>query len=298
MASPLLVTGSAGTIGRPLVAALQAQGWEVRRFDRRHAVDDGFGDVCRPEALRAALHGCQGVIHLAAVSRVAHAEADPARCEAVNAQATRMLAELAGREPGVRVLLLASSREVYGQAQHLPVAETCPPAPRNAYGRSKLAAEQAVLAQASEHLSVGVLRLANVYGAAIDHADRLVPAFVAAALAGRPLQLRGPERIVDLLHVDDAVRGFLLTLRHLQTGTTLPGPVNLASGVGVTLLDLAQRVSRLAGSQSPLETQPAPESDVERYVGDARLAQAVLGWRAEVALERGLRDVVAAARLA
>jgi nucleoside-diphosphate-sugar epimerase len=113
-----------------------------------------------------------GIVHLAAVARVKHAEADSARCWAVNVVGTEnvIAASLAmRRRPWV---VVASSREVYGQPGRTPVVESDPIAPINVYGRSKAACEQAALAGRSDGLRVAVLRLANVYGSIHDHPDR------------------------------------------------------------------------------------------------------------------------------
>src|SRR5690349_8559679 len=88
----ILVTGSAGLIGRHLCARLAALGVAHRRFDLRHAPAQ---DTRNAAALAAAIQGVTGVVHLAALSRVVWAERDPALCQAVNVEALARIVDLA-----------------------------------------------------------------------------------------------------------------------------------------------------------------------------------------------------------
>src|SRR6476660_4572976 len=136
------VTGSEGLIGAPLVTALEAAGYQVNRLDvALPATDPGHGSIMDREFVRRRMRGCRGVLHLAAVSRVAWGEQDPERCWAVNVEGTRRVLEVAAECPGQPWTIFASSREVYGQPAKLPITEDAPRAPINTYGRSKAAAE-------------------------------------------------------------------------------------------------------------------------------------------------------------
>jgi nucleoside-diphosphate-sugar epimerase len=121
----ILVTGSAGLIGRPLCAALRGRGVEVARLDL-HEDGAGRGDLCDPKALSAALVGVGGIVHLAAVSRVIEAEQDPARCAATNVDGLQRLIDQSLSSPRRPWLLFTSSREVDGHPDRLPVHEQAP----------------------------------------------------------------------------------------------------------------------------------------------------------------------------
>ncbi|MFJ7587587.1 NAD-dependent epimerase/dehydratase family protein [Streptomyces sp. NPDC097617] len=140
----ILVTGSRGLIGSALVRALARDGHEPVHYD---IAADRRQDVTDPHALAHAMVGCSGIVHLAGVSRVVWGERDPAHCRRVNINGTRNVLTAAAKAVGTSPwVLFGSSREVYGQAVHLPVLESAPSAPLNCYARSKTEAESLVRA--------------------------------------------------------------------------------------------------------------------------------------------------------
>jgi UDP-glucose 4-epimerase len=279
----ILVTGSSGLVGACLCDSFRAAGIEVVPFDLRQ---DG-ADIRDAEALRAAMDGCDGVIHLAAVSRVAWGEADPDLCNAVNIDGTANVAEVAlslGRRPW---LILASSREVYGSLVRLPAHESDALKPFNVYGRSKLASEQIVAKAQRNGLRTATLRLSNVYGATNDHPGRAVPSLLSRAMAGESLIISGAETFFDFVHVEDCVQGFLTVARQLEAGKPVP-VLHLVSGVSTSLGQLALAAAEVARSSSPLKVLPARSFDVPGFVGNPALAEKSVGWQATISLREGL----------
>lgn len=282
----ILITGARGLVGTALTVALQSQGARVRALDLAADGDD-HGDVRDPTALARAVDGCDGVVHLAAVSRVVWGEREPERCHATNVEGTHhvLAAALATRSrPWV---LFASSREVYGHADTLPVDEDAPMRPMNVYGRSKVAAEALTLDARARGLTTAVARLSNVYGRARDHVDRVVPAFVRAAARGEPLRVEGPDHLFDFTFVDDVARGLVAMVHRLAARETLP-PIHFVSGEGTTLGALADLAVTLAGSPSAITVAPSRSYDVARFRGDPSRARAVLGWAPRVSLREGV----------
>src|SRR5688572_15412005 len=129
----VLVTGSSGLVGRALRVALVGRGFEVSELDIRTS-GPGHGDVRDLDQVRRALLGCDGVVHLAAVSRVIWAEQDPQLCMSTNVPGLRNVLRCVGESPRRPWLVFASSREVYGQPHRLPATEDCPLQPINIYG--------------------------------------------------------------------------------------------------------------------------------------------------------------------
>ncbi len=290
---PILVTGAAGLIGSVLCAALTAAGYQVRGLDLR-AQGAWQGDICDPQRLRTQLQGCQGIVHLAAVSRVLQAEQDPARCWQVNVDAlARLLAFMPRLAPGAW-LIAASSREVYGDAAQLPVVEAQPLRPRNLYARSKVAGEALVADAAAKGLRAMTVRFSNVYGRVSDYPDRVIPAFVRAVLAGTPMRLDGPDHSFDFTQVDDVVSGLLLLVAQLQAGAVKLPTLHFVSGEGTSLATLAQLIQDLAGRQVVLHSAPPSQLHVQRFVGDGTRAAQVLGWRPTRSLRAGLALLLAA----
>jgi UDP-glucose 4-epimerase len=295
----ILLTGSEGLVGRVLRPWLAAQGRKVVGLDRALPADHPeHGDITDRGELGRRCRDVDGIVHLAAVARVRHAEADPPRCWAVNVGGTENVIAAALAAPGRPWVVVASSREVYGEPARVPVIESDPIAPINVYGRSKAACEEAALAGRREGLRVAVLRLANVYGSIHDHPDRVVPSFCRAAALGAAMRVEGSGYSFDFTHVSDVVRGIESTLRLLAAGRDELPPIHLASGRATTLGDLAQTANAAGGGRSRIEQALNQAFNVSCFVGDPKRAREVLGWRAQVALEAGVPQLVADFRAA
>jgi len=273
------VTGGAGFIGAHLVAALVAAGDEVVVLDNLRrgartalaaATDTGAvhlveGDIRDPIALGLAMRGVARVYHLAAQSNVLGAVSDMDYSFTTNVVGTyNVLA--AARDAGVERVVFASSREVYGEVDRVPVAEDRPLNPKNAYGASKVAGEvycragQAV--QGTDGLDVSVLRLANVYGP--GDCDRVIPLWLDRARRGEDLDLYGGDQVLDLIPVALVVAA----LRRAAEVSLGGRVVNVGSGVGTPLRDLADRIARLPSREVGLRVLPARSIEVTRFVAD------------------------------
>ena len=177
----------------------------------------------------------------------------------------------AAKQAGVRRLVFASSREVYGDADSLPVAENAPLQAKNAYGASKVAGELYCRVFAAAGLEVNILRFANVYGP--GDRDRVIPLFLESALTGQPLRINGGRQVIDFVWVDTVVEA----LEAAAFGPLLPGPVNIGSGKGTTLSELVARVLEVTGSHSTVEMLPARSFETVKFVADIDLAERLLG---------------------
>jgi nucleoside-diphosphate-sugar epimerase len=301
MRQKILVTGSAGVIGYELCASLRAGAAaaevevEVAGLDLCAEGEDA-GDIRDEARVERAVRGCTGIVHLAAISRVAWGEQDPETCLDTNVRGTRNVVEVALSQAQRPWLVLASSREVYGEPEALPVTEDTPLRPVNVYGRSKAEAEAIVREASARGLPAAVVRLSNVVGSLRDHPGRVVPAFVRAAVLGEPLRVDGPESTFDFVHIGDTVAGILAVVRRLAAGGEAPAPVHLATGVGTTLGELACLVTSLAGTAAVIEEAPARARHVTRFRGDPARARETLGWEARVSLREGLSRVIAGMR--
>jgi len=280
--SRILVTGSSGLIGRRLVAALRESGDRVVEYD----VSRGPEDVRDLDNLSRAMDGCRGVIHLAARSRVIDGERDPDGCWSVNVRGTEQVCRVAASVGAW--ILHASSREVYGR-QSAIVTEDTEPAPVNTYGITKAEAEQVVCASS---VATSVLRLSNVYGGAQDHADRVIPAFVEAAMTGGVLRVDDPGATFDFVHVDDAIDGVVRAVGSLDSGTPLP-PIHLTTGTGTTLDQLADMCIAQCGGRARKSTGSPRDFDVSWFVGDNSRARELLDWSPKVNIVAGISRMLA-----
>jgi len=298
----VLVTGGAGFIGRHLVARL------VRDSSRSVIVLDNLyrgrladlrdsweriafveGDVRDRSTLAGVMQGCDLVYHLAAQSNVLGASQDLEYSFSSNVTGTFNVLQ-AARKEGIRRLVFTSSREVYGDPQRLPVSESDPLNPKNAYGASKVSGEIYCRLFSAPDFETVVLRLANVYGP--GDRDRVIPIFIDNALRGLPLTLYGGQQILDFVWID-AVVDSLVTVGF---GDLIKDPLNIGSNKGTLLRDLARRVLKDTGSDSPIALAESREVEVARFVADT--AQARQLFKVDIPEDPlfGLVDVVRHAR--
>lgn len=291
----ILITGSSGLVGTALTSALLAQGADVVRLDLR-ARGEARGDVRDRTRLHEIIAGVDGIVHLAAVSRVIWGERDPELCWATNVGGLRNVLEAVAECARTPWLIFASSREVYGQPDLLPATEDSPLRPVNVYGRSKVAGEVLVVEARRAGVRACTIRLSNVFGSTADHADRVVPAFARAAALGHELRVDGLDHTFDFTHIDDVARGFVALVELLATGCAPPPPIHLVSGRPTTLGELANLAVRLAQSGATIRPADPREFDVARCFGDPSRAKALLGWQPLVQLEDGLARLIQAFR--
>lgn len=276
----ILVTGGAGFIGGHLVNRLVAtHGGEIVVLDNLHrgysrgllpgSVDFRKGDIRDPAAVADAVRGCDVVFHLAAQSNVMGAVADSGYAFSTNVVGTHLVLE-ATASAGVKRLVFPSSREIYGDPKSIPVQETAPLRAKNAYGASKAAGEVYCRLAAQQGLETVVLRLANVYGP--GDRDRVIPLFAAAAAHNKTITVFGRQKVLDFLWIDTLVDALL----QAGFGRYIQGPVNVGSGKGTNLVDLARRIVGLTASTSRIEVVEEREQEVGRFVADITRAKRLL----------------------
>lgn len=285
----ILVTGSDGLIGQAFFEQGDPERLELRPFDLR---GDPAQDTRNRSALAQAINGVEGVIHLAAVSRVVWAENNPVLTAETNIDALRNLIELMFDSPCKPWLIFASSREVYGEQDQLPVPEDAPLKPMNTYARSKVAGENLVAQAQEAGMLAQIVRFSNVYGTIDDHADRVVPAFARAAAMGGEIRVDGSGNTFDFTHVDDAARGLHALCDAVRSGEQLP-PVHFLTGIGTSLAELAALAASFAAEPLTVREAPSRSFDVARFYGDPARARELLGWSAQVPLVEGMDRLVA-----
>lgn len=287
----ILMTGHLGLLGRHLKPLLERQGYRVKGFD----LADNSGDICQPEQLKKALAEVTGVIHLAAVSRVIWGEQNPDLCWRTNSVASEQLLKAACEQADMKPwVLVASSREVYGEVNVLPVPDSTLVKPVNVYGRAKAYMEKKTLEARESGLNTAVIRLSNVYGCTKDHKDRVLPAFCRNAVQGADLRVDGRNHLFDFTHVFDAVKGLSLVVELLENNERNLPPTHLLPGIGTTLGEAAEMAVKLAKSNSQIIEAPSRSYDVSRFIGDPAQAKKLLDWQASITPEQGIQLLVEA----
>ncbi len=269
----IVVTGGAGFIGANLCRTLLSAGHDVVVLDDLSTgnlanlselpVRVVQGSVLSDEALDDVCAGAAAVVHLAALGSVPRSVAAPLPTLAANATGTAMVLEAARRHGGLHVVLAGSS-SVYGANPTLPKHEGLQPQPMSPYAASKLAAESYVLSWGHTYrMPVLAFRFFNVFGP-LQPADHIyaavIPRFLAAALDGSPLTIYGDGlQSRDFTYVGTVAA----VLRDaVERTVTSDGPVNLAFGSRVTLLDVVSMLEGMLGTTLTVQHEPDRAGDV------------------------------------
>ena len=310
-----LVTGITGFAGSHLAEHLLGEGDSVLGVSRRGAWPPGT-----PSCLAASIpliawdladrRGPQGTVlqsvrsfapdviyHLGAVSVPADCENSPDRpnaesdAAAINVEGTRQVLQLAARlHPAPRVVHVSSSQVYASVAADSPkVKEDYPLQPANAYGRTKLAAEEALREAAGE------LRLDTIIVRAFQHLgprqgrDMMLSQWCRQLMhaGSEPITVYNCSTFLDVTDVRDVVRAYRLLARHGESG----GVYNVGSGTRRQTGDILRMLARAEVQERQIiEQQPGirhnPIADIARLVEQT-------SWRSEIPIERTLRDTLA-----
>jgi UDP-glucose 4-epimerase len=310
-----LITGGAGFVGSHLSEELLARGHQV------HVIDDlstgsianiahlkqkkGFNytiETITSVATTAELvDSCDAIFHLAAAVGVKLIVESPVRTIETNIRGTEIILNLASKKK--KKVLLTSTSEVYGKSQSFPFREdgdlVMGPTDKGrwSYACSKAIDEFLALAYWKEKkLPTVVVRLFNTVGPRqTGQYGMVIPTFVKQALHGHNITVYGDgKQSRCFCHVSDVVRG----LADLIESPKAVGEVfNIGSTEEVTILELAQRVRKLAGTNVDIIYVPYEQAyeagfeDMVRRIPDTTKVRETVGWKPTLELDRILKDV-------
>jgi nucleoside-diphosphate-sugar epimerase len=296
----VVVAGAAGFIGSHLCEALLARGDTVVGIDnlvtgRLANLDAVFGDerfTFQHHDVSNFVHvpgHVDAVMHLASPASPADFERIPIQILKAGSRGTHNTLGLA-KDKGARYFL-ASTSEVYGDPQVHPQTEDYwghvnPIGPRGCYDEAKRFAEAMTMAYHRHHdVDVRIVRIFNTYGPRMRPDDgRAVSNLLVQALQGKPLTVYGDgTQTRSFCYVDDEVRGFLALL-----DGDITGPCNIGNPGEFTILQLAELVIEVTGSDSDVVFEPLPVDDPTQRQPDITLARTALGWEPTVDLRTGL----------
>ena len=302
----VLITGISGFAGSHLAEHLVARGDEVHGLAHEHppfknlaAVQDRVriheGDITSLEDIEGALAGSRAdaVVHLAGIAVPTLASADPVAAVRVNVLGTAALLTALERHPKTR-LVLASSADVYGAPDRIPVGEDAPMRPGNVYSATKVAAEALTREFGARHgAPVIILRPANQNG------PRQQPGLAASAFAKQIAEAEaGAEAVVrhgrldaerDFVDVRDMARAYAAALDIDESGT-----FNVGTGHAVAIAEILGTLIALAHIPVRAELDPTRVRGGEptRIALDASRFRQKTGWSARIALADSLRDTL------
>ena len=304
------VTGGAGFIGSTLAVTLAKAGASVSildTFDHRgganeanlagHAGDIRVirGDVRNSDAVHEAIRGADFLFNLAGQTSHQDSMSDPLTDLDINARAQVVILEACKNlAPDIRIVY-ASTRQLYGRPQYLPVDERHPINPPDVNAINKIAGEQYhLLYHRIYGLKSSIARLTNVYGPRMrirDARQMFLGAWIGAALGGRDFEVWGGGQKRDLSFVDDSVAALIAIAEAEPCGRIF----NIGGSAPVSLQALANMVvAAVGGGNYAIREMPEQRRliDIGDFFADDRLLQDATGWRTRTDIEAGLKATV------
>ena len=309
----VLITGGLGFIGSNLARALVAQGAEVTLADSlipqyggnlfniediRDKVIVNVCDVRDPFAMDYLLLGKDYLFNLAGQTSHLDSMTDPQTDLEINATAQLSILETCRKtNPGINIVF-ASTRQLYGKPDYLPVDEMHPVRPVDINGINKLAGEWYHLLYNNVYgIRACALRLTNTYGPGMrvkDARQTFLGIWLRLVIEGKPIQVFGDGlQVRDFNYVDDCVEALLLAGANEATNGKV---YNLGSTEVISLKALAEMLIDLANDGS-IEITPFPAErkaiDIGDYYSDFSLVTRELGWQPKIDLRSGLQKTLA-----
>ncbi|AOB32563.1 NAD-dependent dehydratase [Bordetella sp. H567] len=300
----VLVSGGAGFIGSHLCARLLDKGHTVLCLDNFYT-----GQVQHVEPLKnnprftLITHDVvepfdaevDRIYNLACPASPIHYQTQPVHTLRTCFMGAMNMLELA-RKTGARILQ-ASTSEVYGDPQVHPQRESYwghvnPIGVRSCYDEGKRCAETLFHDYARVYgVKIKIARIFNTYGPSMAPNDgRIVSNFILQALQGQAITIYGDgSQTRAFCYVDDMVDALE---RLMESPEDVTGPINLGNPEELTVLDIAKRIQRLAGTDVPLVFHPLPPDDPTQRCPDIGLAARELGWAPRVPVDEGLRHTI------
>ena len=320
----ILVTGGAGYIGSHTVVQLLNSGEEIVILDNLSNSSSGVieriegltgkavefvkGDIRDRALVRATFekHAFDSVIHFAGLKAVGESEAFPLKYFDNNVSGSIVLFEEM-MQANVNQLIFSSSATVYGNPGSVCYTEETALSPINVYGRTKLMVEDILrdLQKANPALKIALLRYFNPVGAhesgqigenPFGKPNNLMPFMTQVAIgAQEKLMVYGNDYptpdgtgLRDYIHVEDLAAGHLAALKALEQNASIT--VNLGTGKPYSVFDMIKAFESASGLKIPYEVVGRRAGDLSEYYADPALAKKILGWEAQLGIDRMCAD--------
>jgi UDP-glucuronate decarboxylase len=299
----ILITGGAGFLGSHLCEHYVNTGADVICVDNffsgnkdniRHLLTHPQFELIRHDVIHPFFAEVDQIYHLACPASPIHYQHNAIKTVKTNVMGTINMLGLAKRT-GARILL-ASSSEVYGDAQVHPQPETYwghvnPIGLRSCYDEGKRVAETLMMDYHRQNRTdIKIVRIFNTYGPRRAVEDgRVVSNFIVQALNNQPLTVYGDgSQTRSFCYVSDLIEGLVA----MMESEDFIGPVNIGNPGEFSIQELAKKVIALTGSKSEISHNPLPQDDPVRRCPDISLAKKRLGWRPRTPLDDGLKKTI------
>lgn len=305
----ILVTGAGGFIGSHLCEELLAAGAEVTAMIRYNSRGDWghlefltrpmqaalrvvAGNIEDGDFVATQVKGQEVVFHLAALIGIPYSYVAPLSYVRTNVEGTLNVLEAARRFDVERVIHTSTS-EAYGTALYTPIDEVHPLQAQSPYAASKIGADKLAESYFRAYgLPVATIRPFNTYGPR-QSARAVIPTIVSQAITEPEIRLGSLEPVRDLTYVKDTVTAFISVA---EADQSVGNTINVGTGTGVSIAELAAVVKRLVGCDKPVVEDPErlrPDlSEVMNLICDNRKAAQITGWRPIRLLEEGLSETI------
>jgi UDP-glucose 4-epimerase len=303
----ILITGGAGFIGSYLCEKYTKENHTVLCLDNflsgnllnvRHLlIHQNFklikGDIRNFNLLESISHDVDVIFHLAAQIHVDRSYVEPRLTFEINVMGTQNVLEVA-RIFDVKKVVYASTSEVYGSAQYVPIDEKHPLDAPHPYGASKIAADRMCHAYVTTYgMNISIPRFFNIYGPRqrdIGYGG-VISIFTRRVLSGMPPVIYGDGRQTrDYTYIEDAVRAFDLILKH----NSRLEPTNIGTGKEVSIIDLANLIIDLCDKKKlikPVHVEPRI-GEVKKLIANVTKAKETLNWKPKYDLKEGLKAFI------
>jgi UDP-glucuronate decarboxylase len=300
----ILVTGGAGFLGSHLCERLLNDGHEVICIDNFftgnkrnivHLMDNPYFEVIRHDITMPFFIEVDEIYNLACPASPIQYQFNPIKTIKTSVAGSINMLGLAKRIKAK--ILQASTSEVYGDPQVHPQTEDYwghvnPVGPRACYDEGKRCAETLFVSYKEQNgVRIKIARIFNTYGPRMDPQDgRVVSNFINQALEGKDITIFGTgKQSRSFCYVDDLIEGLI---RLMNTDDSFTGPVNLGNPVEMNMLDLADMVKELSGSDSKIGYKDLPQDDPLQRQPNISLAKQALDWEPKTNVREGLKKTI------
>jgi UDP-glucuronate decarboxylase len=304
MKKRILITGGAGFIGSHLCEKLLDEGNEVICVDNFftgskqnviHLLDNPYFEIVRHDITFPLYIEVDEIYNLACPASPVYYSFDPIQTTKTSVMGAINMLGLAKRLK-IKVLQ-ASTSEVYGDPEVHPQPESYrgnvnPIGPRACYDEGKRCAETLFFDYYRQlKIKIKVIRIFNTYGPKMQPDDgRVISNFIVQALKNKDITIYGDgSQTRSFCYVDDLVEGII---NMMNSRGEFTGPVNLGNPREFTILELAEKIVYLTGSNSKIVYKPLPEDDPKQRQPDIDLAKKELNWEPKIPFEEGIKKTI------